>query len=482
MKKIFQKFGLFSLALLLLVAGCEKEGENEWLYSESESGNGAFQPISNITGEADWGYACVRWDLPQSVQALTLIDVSWTNTEGVTTYKKMTHFEDSLWLPLEESHYMFHLTSRGAAGEAVTDSIGLYVPDWKAEPVELIQDVKTSIAGNEIYINWTKNLHRAYAKSVFQIYDTTRVLVQTMSRLKEESASLKFTDLKYNTDYILHYYSENLAEGKTDFEEVTFKTELYAPDMPQIEVLDHAGEKDFAGNTIVTTVYAYSTEIQWKNIDSRMDSLSIKFVGLNNEEHEFRFKATDEKGYLTLLPGGTVNLLLRALIDGEWTGARGQEFTTKDPNDTYIFRAPNSYDNNSKIGQGFVAQVKGVATYTPKSKYAYSLMVEKCPDKYEIRMKPKMLDEVELFPTITTLVIGDANQPVLHPDYGAGQMAPKLDEFKKLIPRLLKLQTIRIKNGFGGTSNKSNKTYVEEFMEEFGDSQKYPGLTIETFN
>lgn len=478
MKRIMQKFSLISLAILFLFAGCEKDGKNGWLYSENESGN--FHPVSNVKGETGWGYALLRWDLPQSVQTLTMIDVSWTDAEGVTDYKKMTHFEDSLWLALEGNDYMFRVTSLSTSGEAVTDSLLLKVPDWKAEPVALVQDVKVSVVANELFVTWTKNTHRAYAKSVFQVYDKEGNLIQTAERLKEESSSVKFSDLKYNTEYTLRYFSENLAGAASEQEETGFTTDLYAPDMPKIEVLDHAGETDFAGNKIVTTVYAYSTEIQWENIDSRMDSIAIKFVGLNNEDCEFKFRASEQKGYLTLLPGGTVTLSVRALIDGEWTGARGQEFATRNPEDTYVFRAPNSYDANSKIGQGF-AQQTSLNNYTPAKAYSYKLLIEKCPEKYEIWMKPKMVDEVELFPTIKTLVIGNASQPVIHPDAGSGQMAPTLDEFKKLIPRLKKLQTIRIKKGFGGTSSITNKKYVDEFIEEFGNVEKYPGLTIETF-
>ena len=493
MKKIIQKLSLVSLAILFLMAGCNKDGENGWLYSESESGNGDFQPISNVTGETGWGYALIRWDLPASVKGLTMVDVSWTNAEGVTEYKKMTHFEDSLWLGLEGSDYMFRLNSLGTAGESVMDSILLKVPDWKAEPLELIREVKTNVVGNELFITWTKNLHRAYANTTFILTKKDESWSRTIVRLKEESSSVTFSELDYSTDYVLTYYSENLAGGKT--EEVTqeFATDLYAPDMPVIELVDRAGEVDKKNETIVTTVYAFSAAIKWKNIDTRMDSIAIKFSGLNTESenpfdpahrqvHEFRFKASAEEGYLTLLPGGSVTLSINAKINGQWTGARGQIITTKEPQDTYKFRyknTPTASENKSHIGRGYEWNLTGKdGGYNKDKLYTYQELAENCATVYKLIYKPQMVDEIVLFPLINQLVVGVNNTM---PGYLPGQTngAPEIEEFMELIPRLKNLRTLQIRKGFGGNAKfRDDMTYVEYFLNEFSNKEKYPNLEI----
>lgn len=479
MRKIIQILGLVSLAIGMLTTGCDKKGENEWLYSESEPGNGDFSPITNIKGETGWGYAIVRWDLPASLKPLTLIDVSWTNAENVTEYKKMTHFEDSLWLALEGSDYKFRFTSCGAAGEKVTDSIQLQVPDWKAEPIENIQNLAYRVIENKIDLKWTPTNHRAYAQTTFNVYDQDENPVKSIVRKKEESTSAMISDLDYNTDYILRYYSENLAGTKTDTSEISFKTDIYAPEMPLIRILDHAGEKDSANNIITTTVYAFSTEIQWENIDPAMDSISIKFTGLNDEACDFRFKTSDKKGYLTLLPGGTVNLAINAKINGEWTGSRAQELTTPTPEDTYVFRYPNSTaDKMSKIGQSF-AKSSGLNNYTNGKKYTYGLMIEKCPTEFKIYMKPKMVDEIELFPTIETLIVGvDNTMPSIAPDK-TGQVAPEIGEFERLVPRLVKLKVIKIRKNFGGKFS-DGVAYTDKFIEAIGRVR--PDVTVEVVN
>lgn len=83
------------------------------------------------------------------------------------------------------------------------------------------------------------------------------------------------SDLGYNTSYILRYYSENLAGMRSDTVEYSFTTDKKAPEMPAIQILDHAGEQDGLGHDITTTVYAYSTEIQWKNTEPDIDSIRV---------------------------------------------------------------------------------------------------------------------------------------------------------------------------------------------------------------
>lgn len=493
MKKLIQKLGLVSLAILFVLAGCDKDGKNGWLYSENEGGSGDFQPISNISGEAGWGYALVRWELPKSVKALTMVDVSWTNSEGVTEYRKMTHFDDSLWLELDGSDYLFHLTSCGLAGESVTDSISLQVPDWKAEPIELIKEVKTNVVGNELFITWTKNLHRAYAKSTFELYEGDGTLFRTIVRLKEESAAVTFSDLKYNTDYFVVYYSENLAGIRSEEVKYEFTTDLYAPDMPVIETVDRAGELDMKNEKIETTVYAFSTEIKWVNIDTRMDSIAIKFYGLNPDVanpfdsenrklHEFRFAASDQSGYLTMLPGGSVTLSINAKIDGEWTGARGQILTTKDPQATYKFRyknTPTASENKSHIGRGYEWNLTGKDSGYNKDKlYTYQELAENCASVFKLIYKPQMVDELVLFPLINQLIVGvNTTMPSALPGQANG--APDIEEFISLIPRLKNLKTLQIRAGFGGkTKYKDDKTYVEYFLSEFGNKEKYPNLEV----
>lgn len=264
MKGIFQKSILVVVWMVtVLLAGCDKEGKNGWLYSEGQD----FCPISNLTGESGYGYALLRWDLPEKTDQLTMIDVSWMNTENEIEYKKLTRFEDSLWLDLEMKDYNFKVTSCSIDGKTVTDSIQLHVPDWRTEPVEVVQNMVTSVIENGIYLKWEANKSRSFAKTTFELYNTDATLYASVVRTKEESVNAEFTDLGYNTSYILRYYSENLAGMRSDTVEYSFTTDKKAPEMPAIQILDHAGEQDGLGHDITTTVYAYSTEIQWKNTE-----------------------------------------------------------------------------------------------------------------------------------------------------------------------------------------------------------------------
>ena len=55
MKGIFQKSILVVVWMVtVLLAGCDKEGKNGWLYSEGQD----FRPISNLTEKVDMGMHC----------------------------------------------------------------------------------------------------------------------------------------------------------------------------------------------------------------------------------------------------------------------------------------------------------------------------------------------------------------------------------------------------------------------------------------
>ena len=467
MKGIFQKSILVVVWMVtVLLAGCDKEGKNGWLYSEGQD----FRPISNLTGESGYGYALLRWDLPEKADQLTMIDVSWMNTENEIEYKKLTRFEDSLWLDLEMKDYNFKVTSCSIDGKTVTDSIQLHVPDWRTEPVEVVQNMVTSVIENGIYLKWEANNSRSFAKTTFELYNMDETLYASVVRTKEESVNAEFTDLGYNTSYILRYYSENIAGMCSDTVEYPFTTDKKAPEMPVIQILDHAGEQDGLGHDITTTVYAYSTEIQWKNTEPDIDSIRVSFTGYGGGNYTFTFEAAKEQGYLTLLPGGTVALsvYIKRTGEDEWLGPKAQTLTTKDPNDTYVFRPKNGPDNNSKLGEVF-GDISGLG-YSVNKAYSYATFVEKCPLKFEVRKKPLLLDELELFPTIETLLIGCTGQPT-GGTIGAAQGPPKLEEFVKAVNRLIRLKTIQINDSYHATMRL-------QLVEEFTNKEKYPHLTV----
>lgn len=466
MKEILRKFGFMALAVCLLVAGCEKDGKNDWLYSEG----GNFEPVSHVTGESGYGYALLRWNLPESLNALTMIDISWTNTEQVTASRKLTHFEDSLWLELEKNEYMFRIKSCGIAGEIVVDSILLQVSDWRSEPVEIIQNVIYSVIGNGVYLRWQPNTNRAFAKTTFNLYSAADVLQNTIIRTKGESVTAQFENLEYNTDYILRYYSENLAGMSTDTVEYAFKTERNAPDMPLIEVDDDRRGNDTNGNKIAG-VYAYSADIKWSQPDAGMDSLRVTFTGLNDMQYDFRFKAQDRIGYLTFLPGGSVAVSVSAKMTGddEWSGSKAQVLTTKQPQDLYQFRldnGPAGSDHQSKIGQGWAAQASLTGWQADgKKKYTYEELYKSVAVKktFEIRLKPKFLDEIEMCPAIEVLQVGYDNS-----DPSAAQV-PVLSEFVNLVKHLKNLRLIKIRPAYNGRA-----MLLDEFTKA-----KYPNLRVE---
>lgn len=488
MKGILHKFSLLALLAALLLAGCEKDGKNGWLYSEGKD----FQPISNLTGEAGYGYALLRWELPAKADQLTMIDVSWVNTDNETEYKKLTRFDDSLWLDLEMKDYTFRVTSCGVSGDVSTDSVTLKVPDWRTEPVEIIQNVEYTVIENGIYVTWTSNNSRPFAKTTFDLYDANGALQSSIVRLKGESSNVYFENLGYNTDYLLRYYSENIAGMRTDSVQHEFTTDRKAPNIPTINVYDRAGEKDALGNVITTTVFAYSTEIKWKNTNPQIDSIQITFTGLNGYEADFRFSAADEEGYLSMLQGGERAITVRARMKGEneWSDdTKTQIIKTPEPTATYVFRYPNApgTDKNSHIGRGYEKNTTNSdAGYSQTKAYVFADLVEKCPDEFGIFYKPQMLDEIALFATIKKLVVGKDNTMSAVPPGSPSNAAPTMDEFKKLIPRLKYLKTLQIRKGYGGTYNSgeyNGKKYVDVFLEEFSNKDKYPNLeTVEVVN
>ncbi len=467
MKRIFQKSILVIVWMIgILLSGCDKEGKNGWLYSEGQD----FSPISNLTGESGYGYALLRWDLPEQASQLTMIDVSWINTGNEVEYKKLTHFEDSLWLELEMKDYNFKITSCSIDGKTVTDSIQLHVLDWRTEPVKVVQGMVTSVIENGIYLKWAANNSRSFAKTTFNLYDADGTLNSSLSRTKEESVNAEFTNLEYNTPYILRYYSENIAGIHTDTVEYPFTTDKKAPEMPKIQILDHAGELDGLGHEITTTVYAYSTEIQWETPEPDIDSIRVSFTGYGGSEYTFTFEAAKCEGYLTLLPGGTVALsvYIKRTGEDEWLGPKAQTITTKNPNDTYVFRPKNGPDNNSKLGEAF-GDISGLG-YSASKAYSYATFVEQCSLKFEVRKKPLLLDELELFPTIETLLIGGTGQPT-GGTIGAAQGPPKLEEFIKAVNRLIRLKTIQINDSY-------HAAMKLQLVEEFTNKEKYPHLTV----
>lgn len=472
MRKIIKKLSFVSLGIMLLIAGCNKEGNNDWLYSESETGNGAFRPVENLKGECGYGYGYVRWDLPESVDGLSMIDVSWTNAENVTEYKKLTHFEDSLWVFLEASEYIFRVTSCGTAGERVMDSIIFHVPDWKAEPVEIVQNLSAVISENIVTFKWETNTHRAFSKTTFEVWDAGENLVSTIVRTKDESTTAKFTGLDYFTDYELRYYSENLAGIATETVIYDFKTKRKAPTMPVIEVDDTQRGTDLAGNHIAG-VYAYSSDIKWSEPEAGTDSLRISFVGLNDENYEFRFKASGNEegkriGWLTFLPGGktTINVSIKYVNDEEWSEEKEQEIETKNPESVFTFRVKNGPNKSGdKLWEAFSGNYNGGSVHTPYTyKQLYDIVNNKKDKTFLVYWKPCYLDELELCPTMEVLNLGGTSYPT-----NAAQ-APALREFIRVVDHLPKLTKIIIPNNYGGTLR-------NELLDTFTKSN-YPNLQL----
>lgn len=466
MKGMLHKFSLLALLAALLLAGCEKDGKNGWLYSEGKD----FQPVTNLTGEAGYGYALLRWELPAKADQLTMIDVSWVNTDNEMEYKKLTRFDDSLWLDLEMKDYTFRVASCGVSGDVFTDSIALKVPDWRTEPIEIIQNVNISVIENGIYLRWDANNGRAFSKTTFKVYDVNNTLVDSVVRLKSESSSVSLSDLEYNTDYVLNYYSENVAGMATDVVTYNFKTDRKAPNLPTVEVDE--GRRGVDGNGIaIQGVYAYSADIKWTEPEAGIDSLRITFTGLNDQPCDFRFLASDRIGHLSLLPGGAVTVAVSAYIDGEWSASAGQTIRAKEPTDKYQFRLKNSpaggSDQQSKIGQAWIAQTdltgwagSGTTKYTYEE--LYKAIVAK-GNLFQIRLKPRFLDEIELCPTLETLQVGfDGNDP------GVNQM-PALEEFINLVKHLPNLKVIKIRPQYSGKAI---------LLDEFTKS-KYPNLKVQ---
>lgn len=468
MKGRFQKFSLIALVIAAVLTGCDKDGKNGWLYSEGMD----FQPVSGLTAESGYGYALLRWKLPANANQLTMIDVSWINTDSEPESQKLTHFSDSLWLDLEMKDYTFVVTSCGISGETAADSVSVHVPDWRTEPVEIIQNVNISVIENGIYLRWDANQSRAFSKTTFKVYDAAEVLVDSVVRWKSESTTCSITGLGYNTDYVLRYYSENVAGIPTETVSYNFKTDKKAPKMPVVEVDE--GRRGEDGNGIaIQGVYAYSADIRWSEPEAGIDSIRFTYTGLEGQACDFRFLASAQQGHLSLLPGGSVTVAVSVRVDGEWSGAAGQEIKAKDPNEKYQFRlknGPAGTDVQSKIGQAWIAQtdLTGWAA-SGTVKYSYKELYEAVKAKgnlFQIRLKPKYLDEIEMCPTLEILQVGyDGSDPAV-------SQVPDIQEFIHLVGRLPKLKIIKIRPAYNGRT---------ALLNEFTKS-KYPHLQVQDLN
>lgn len=242
--------------------------------------------------------------------------------------------------------------------------------------------------------------------------------------------------------------------------------------MPVVEVDE--GRRGEDGNGIaIQGVYAYSADIRWSEPEAGIDSIRFTYTGLEGEACDFRFLASAQQGHLSLLPGGSVTVAVSVRVDGEWSGAAGQEIKAKDPNEKYQFRlknGPAGTDVQSKIGQAWIAQtdLTGWAA-SGTVKYSYKELYEAVKAKgnlFQIRLKPKYLDEIEMCPTLEILQVGyDGSDPAV-------SQVPDIQEFIHLVGRLPKLKIIKIRPAYNGRT---------ALLNEFTKS-KYPHLQVQDLN
>ena len=177
-----------------------------------------------------------------------------------------------------------------------------------------------------------------------------------------------------------------------------------------------------------------------------MDTVLIRYTDMNSEARECRF-AADRWGYLSLLPGGTVELEIQVKgTNGTWSFPKKQKIKTRLTEETYLPRIPNGPSSNmSKLSEAMYQTLgRGTADQFKKDQnwleeYSFKEMAELVD--FACIWEIYRVDEIHLFVNLEVLKIQS---------YGSLTMAncPSVEEFKTLIDRLPKIKELQVVGGY----------------------------------
>lgn len=430
MKRITYNLFFLLAVLALLFSGCSRDGADQDFSVKT-----GFQPITNLEGQAGFGAAEFEWQLPDSTSSLFCIEVVYQTGDHEASRQVISRYKDRLTIAgLEAANYTFTFTSVGEDGEKQVEApINLEIIDWRQEPPAKVTLTRQMVAENSLMLNWTNPKHRTFDAVTFEIYKGDE-LVKSQKILATEEPEYIFGGLEFQVDnYSLKYYSISPVGVCSDTVVWNFVTGDIPPAVPEIRV----DVSDFNA--------AHCADVVWDKTPD-MDTVLIRYTDMNAEPREYRF-AADRWGYLSLLPGGTVELEIQVKgTNGTWSFPHKQKIKTRLTEETYLPRIPNGPSSNmSKLSEAMYQTLgRGTADQFKKDQnwleeYSFKEMAEL--KDFACIWEIYHIDEIHLFVNLEVLKIQS---------YGSLTMTncPSVEEFKILFERLPHIKEFQVVGGY----------------------------------
>lgn len=430
MKRITYNLFFLLVTLAALFSGCSRDGADQDFSVKT-----GFRPIANLEGQAGYGAAEFEWQLPDSTSSLFCIEVVYQTGDNETSRQVISRYKDGVTIPgLEAANYTFTFTSIGEDGEKQVEApISLDIIDWRKEPPAQVTLTRQMVAENSLMLNWTNPGHRTFDAVTFEIYKGDE-LIQSHKIPAVEQPEYIFSGLEFLVDnYSLKYYSVSPVGVCSDTVTWNFVTGDVPPAVPEVRV--DVSEFDAA----------HCADVVWdKTAD--MDTVLIRFTDMNGEARECRFDA-NRWGYLSLLPGGTVELEIQVKgTNGTWSFPKKQKIKTRLTEETYLPKIPNGPQSNMSklseamyqtLGRGTAAEFKQNNNWLEE--YSFKEMAELVD--FACIWEIYHVDEIHLFVNLEVLKIQS---------YGSLTMAncPSVEEFRTLIDRLPKIKELQVVGGY----------------------------------
>lgn len=430
MKRITYNLFFLLATLAVLFSGCTRDGADQDFSVKT-----GFQPIANLEGQAGYGAAKFEWQLPDSTSSLFCIEVVYQTGDSETARQVISRYKNAVTISgLDAANYTFTFTSVGEDGERkVEDPVSLDVMDWRQEPPANVTLTRQMVAENSLMLNWTNPQHRTFGAVTFEIYKGDE-LVKSQKIAGTDAPEYIFTGLEFQVDsYSLKYFSVSPVGVSSDTSVWNFATGDVPPATPEVRV----DLSDFDA--------AHCADVVWdKTAD--MDTVLIRYTDMNQEARECRFDA-DRWGYLSLLPGGTVELEVQVKgKNGTWSFPKKQKIKTRLTEETYLPRIPNGPSSTTSKLSEAMYQALGRGTADDFKKDQHWLEEYSFKEMAELRdfaciWEIYHVDEIHLFVNLEVLKIQS---------YGSLTAAncPSVEEFKTLIDRLPKIKELQVVGGY----------------------------------
>ena len=416
MKKILYTIWTILALSTVIFSSCERDGWNE---QELYVGN-SFKPVENVNGVGEFGSALFTWELPDSTSTLNLIKVQWS-VNGTEGHKIFSKYLDTVVITgLEESDYIFKVISYGDGGEQVmSQEMNLAISDWQKEPAADIENFSPMVAVNYLFVDWKHPDHPTYKGVDFKVY-SNNTLVKDTFVAKDATPRIEI-ELGYEQEYNLVYRSINILDTISEDLEFSFTTGKEAPVVPAVNIDRNRID------------YAHCADIIWSSTIN-MDSLLVKFIDINKEERVYIFGGSN--GYLSLLPGGTIDINVQAKgTNGTWSMPVKQRITTKLKEETVIFK-------DAKVG-AFVSNHLGYANSNVTFTFQELASIKSITMKWQV----ENIDEVEALVNLEDLYVHNDGYPP------SASVAPEVIDFRRLVNRLVKIRTLKVDKSWPNASD-----------------------------